>query len=342
MRQPVRFLAEAGLEVTKVDGPYFDDLRAGQVFDAAPSVTLTCSNAAIHQAITGDRLALSLDWELSRRVIGSAGFALPALVWDTAIGQSTVATQKVKANLFYRGLVFRRAPVIGDTLRTVTRVAGLRQNTRRPGREPSGLAVLRITTTDQHGRAVLDFWRCAMLPVRDPERSDLPADDVTSIGESDIGGNARELVAGWDLAQLQSLPGPRVAADMRPGTVYEIATGDVVSSAPELARSTLNIASVHHDEATAGGERLVYGGHTIGLALSQASRALPSLVTVAGWRSCDHLGPVREGDTLRSTVEVEAVSRLSHGAVLAELRSRVHVASSGRPVLDWHYLAVIA
>ena len=42
-------------------------------------------------------------------------------------------------------------------------------------------------------------------------------------------------------------------------------TGDVVSSAPELARLTLNIAATHHDSRV-GGRRLVYGGHTIGLA----------------------------------------------------------------------------
>ena len=52
-------------------------------------------------------------------------------------------------------------------------------------------------------------------------------------------------------------------------------TADVVSSAPELARLTLNIAATHHDSRV-GGRRLVYGGHTIGLALAQASRLLPN------------------------------------------------------------------
>ncbi|MFB9831411.1 MaoC family dehydratase [Actinoallomurus acaciae] len=330
------------MENTRVEGPYFDELRVGQVFDAAPSVTLTDGGAAIHRAIVGDRLALALDEDLSRRVIGSPGFAHPALVWDTAIGQSTVATQQVVANLFYRGLVFRRAPVIGDTLRTVTRVDGLRQNTRRPGRAPTGLAALRITTVDQHGRAVLDFWRCAMLPVRDAGRTDLPVEDLASVGVSDVDGPAGELVAGWDLAPLRRTAGASRADGLAAGTIYEVTTGDVVSSGPELARSTLNVAKVHHDAEAAGGERLVYGGHTIGLALSQAARALPSLVTVAAWLSCDHTGPVREGDTLRSTVEVEDVGALRDGAVLARLRSRVHVVEDRRPVLDWRYLAVVA
>ena len=92
--------------------------------------------------------------------------------------------------------------------------------------------------------------------------------------------------------------------------------GDVVSSAPELARLTLNVAAVNHDGTAAGGTRLVYGGHTIGIALSQAARALPGLVTVAGWHSCDHLAPVREGDTLRSSIEVESAQSLPAGGLV--------------------------
>ncbi|HEX4254527.1 MAG TPA: acyl dehydratase, partial [Streptosporangiaceae bacterium] len=113
----------------------------------------------------------------------------------------------------------------------------------------------------------------------------------------------------------------------------------VVSSAPELARLTLNVAQVHHDAAAAGGTRLVYGGHTIGLALTQAVRALPALVTVLGWHSCDHLAPVHEGDTLHSTVEVETLAPRATGYV-AELRSRVF--SGPEQVLDWRFVAVLA
>src|SRR5215472_18891538 len=141
------------------EGPYFDELAVGQEFRGAPGVTLTSGLAAAHQAITGDRLALATDHELCREVTGGSPLASPSLVWDVAIGQSTVVTQHVKANLFYRGLAFRRAPLIGDTLTTITKVVALRQNSPRPGRAATGLAALRIITTDQQDQPVLDFWR---------------------------------------------------------------------------------------------------------------------------------------------------------------------------------------
>jgi acyl dehydratase len=332
-----------------VEGPYFDELAIGQEFGRGPGLTLTSGLAAAHQAITGDRLALGLDHELCRQVTGGGPLASPSLVWDVAIGQSTLVTQHVKANLFYRGLAFRRAPRLGDSLRTSTQVVALRQNRSREGRAPTGLAVLRITTVDQQRRPVLDFWRCAMLPLRDQARQTEHADELESFGHPAAPAGLAALVGGWRLDQFaRQAGGPRLR-ELQPGQSWPVAGGDVVSSAPELARLTLNVAMVHHDAAASGGRRLVYGGHVIGLALAQAARSLPSIVTVAAWHGCDHLGPVHEGDTLSSTISVEQVEEIPAGGGLVHLRSLVRAdgaegtaGTTPRDVLDWRYVAVVA
>jgi acyl dehydratase len=340
------------MQFPAVEGPYFDELAVGQEFGRAPGLTLTPGLAAAHQAITGDRLALALDHELGHQVTGGGPLASPGLVWDVAIGQSTLVTQHVKANLFYRGLAFRRTPRLGDTLRTSTRVVALRQNRPREGRAPTGLAVLRITTVDQQRRPVLDFWRCAMLPLRDQTRQTGHADELESVGHPADPASLKTLIGGWRLDRFARHAGGPRFSELRPGQSWLVAGGDVVSSATELARLTLNVAAVHHDAAAAGGQRLVYGGHAIGLALAQAARSLPSIVTVAAWHGCDHLGPVHEGDTLRSTVSVEQVDEVPGGG-LVHLRSLVRAegpsAEPGeangvkpRDVLDWRYVAVVA
>jgi acyl dehydratase len=332
------------------EGPYFDELAVGQEFGAAPGLTLTPGLAAAHQAITGDRLALALDYDLCHQVTGGGPLATPSLVWDVAIGQSTVVTQHVKANLFYRGLAFRRAPRLGDTLRTSTRVVALRQNQAREGRAPTGLAVLRMSTVDQQRRPVLDFWRCAMLPLRDQDAQTGHADDLSPAGRPADLASLHGLVGGWRLDRFARQAGGPRYADLRQGQCWPVPGGDVVSSAPELARLTLNVAMVHHDAGVSGGQRLVYGGHAIGLALAQAARSLPGIVTVAAWHGCDHLGPVHEGDTLHSTISVEQVDDLPRGGGLVHLRSQVRARASGgagsgpapRDVLDWRYVAVVA
>ncbi|MFY9763457.1 MAG: MaoC family dehydratase, partial [Mycobacterium sp.] len=252
-------------------GPYFDDLHTGQVFAGAPAMTLTPGLAAVHQSILGDRLRLPLDAELAAAVTGlTAPLAHPGLVCDVAIGQSTLATQHVKANLFYRGLMFYRFPAIGDTLFTRTGVVGLKKNSAKPGRAPTGLVALRMTTIDQADRLVLDFYRCAMLPLSSgagPNDAD-HADDLSKVG-ADLA-PPPSAVHDWNGEVFRErIPGPHFDADLA-GTVLH-SSADVVSSAPELARLTLNIAAVHQDSRI-GGRRLVYGGHTIGLALAQASR----------------------------------------------------------------------
>jgi acyl dehydratase len=142
------------------------------------------------------------------------------------------------------------------------------------------------------------------------------------------------------------VPGPHFDA-VTDGWAVEIEGGDVVDSAPALARLTVNVAMAHLDATSTGdGRRLVYGGHAIGLAAAQASRALPSLVTILGWHSADHTAPVFEGDTLRSRIELERREPLPAGGGLLHLRSRVAAvrAAGGDDVdvLDWRFVAVLA
>ena len=308
--------------MTAVAGPWFEDLAVGQVFDEAPGVTLTEGLAAVHQGILADRLRLPLDQHLSTQVAGGPTVH-PGLVCDVAIGQSTLVTGRVKANLFYRGLVLHRLPRLGDTLRTTTHVVALKQNSS----GPTGLGALRIQTLDQTGETVLDFHRCAMLPLRNPDGQTGHQDDVKAVASEPPVFD--RLLKSLDLDAFRAgVPGRH---NVTAGERFEIVGGDVVSSAPELARLTLNIATAHHDAP----QRLVYGGHTIGIAASHVTRALPNLVTVAGWHSCEHLAPVHEGDVLRSTVEVEQVD-----GPLVHLRTTVSTETG--PVLDWRLVGVVA
>ncbi len=323
-------------------GPFFDDLRVGQVFDSAPRMTLTDGAAALHQAVLGDRMRLSLDATLSAAVTGSARpLAHPCLVTDIAIGQSTLATQRVKANLFYRGLAFHRFVELGDSLFTRTEVVGMKQNSVREGRAPTGLVALRMTTVDQHDRLVLDFHRCAMLPLSPGVVETGRADDLSSIGVDEV---VTDPARDWDAEAFRSrVPGPHFTVDLV--GVRMRSTGDVVSSAPELARLSLNIAATHHDWRS-GGQRLVYGGHTIGIAMAQATRLLPNVASILSWASCDHTGPVHEGDTLYSDLHVEDAVPLPGGrGGRLNLRSQVYAVGAeeeaDRQVLDWRFTVLM-
>lgn len=331
----------------RVGGPYFEDLERGRIFDA-PALTLTSGHAAIHLAVCGDRLALALDAPLSRLVTGHPEPLIhPGLVCDVAIGQSTVPTQRVLGNLFYRGLVLMRPVFEGDTLRTRTEVVALKQNRPRPDGTGSGLAVLRIQTTNQRDEPVLDFYRCPMIPLRDASAVTGHADSFDAISPELDPARVEEAVPAWDYATLRDrLPGDDPPPQA--GDEFEVEGRETVSSAPELARLTLNVAMTHRDAAAGPhGRRLVYGGQTISIAAAHVTRAVPALATIVAWRSCEHIAPVFEGDLLSTEVSVVAAKRLgSAGATLIELRAIVHAdrgnPKPAEPVLEWVFLGVLA
>ncbi len=324
-----------------VGGPWFEDLAVGQDFDA-PAVTLTEGHASLFQALSGDRLRLPLDHHASARITGRPEpLAHPLLVINVAIGQSTWASQRVKANLFYRGLVLHRPVHLGDTLHTVTRVVALRQNRPQSGRPATGVAALEMTTRNQLGQEVLHFWRCPMIPCRDAEAATGHLDDLAAIGHDVTEDTLLASLPDWNVAQvIDTWQGLRALA-IDSGTTFSIEARDTVTSAPELARMTLNMAMAHTDARLSYlGDRLVYGGHTISLAFAQATRALPNLLTMVAWEACDHTAPVVENDRLRSEVTVVEKRPLDAGALL---KLRVETwAARGNPeteerVLDWRF-----
>ena len=336
-------------ERTVVGGPYFEDFEHGQVFDQSPALTLTPGHAALHQALVGDRLKLALDATLSHAVTGhDEPLAHPSLVCDVAIGQSTVPTQRVRGNLFYRGLVLLAPVFIGDTLRTRTEVVALKQNRPREDGSATGLVVLRISTENQREEQVLDFWRCAMIPLGDPSVQTGHADGFDDIPkELDMAVVEAAVPTGWRFDSFRDRARGEHFADIAAGSEYEIEGRDTVTTAPELARLTLNIASAHADAgATGQGRRLVYGGHTIAVAAAQGARALPNLVTVVAWRSCDHTGPVFDGDILATRLTVEAVHPFGErDGGLVDLRAQTtadHGEGEPAQVLDWSFVGVMA
>jgi 2-methylfumaryl-CoA hydratase len=322
--------------------PYFEDLRRG-LECGAPGVTLTTGHAAIYQAIFGDRLLLPLDHTGCASVTGSSlPLAHPLLAINMAIGQSTWFSQRVKANLFYRGLSLLRPVFIGDTLRTLTRVVALRRNQQKAGRAPTGMVGLEIITRNQHEEKVLHFWRCPMIPCRDQAAAADPGDDFDLLGQMPCEAS----VPPWRFDRMPALSFGDRDSPIATGTVLSVEARDTVTCAPEFVRLTLNMAMAHTDVRHSHlGARLVYGGHTISMCFAQLTRMLPRLVTLLSWERCNHVAPVVEGDLLHSEFTILEAVRQRTVEILT-LRAQCFAARQGAEskvlVLDWTFSALNA
>jgi hypothetical protein len=86
-----------------------------------------------------------------------------------------------------------------------------------------------VQVSNQHQESVLDYWRCPMIPLRDPTANTGHADSF-----DDIPADAEpvdDLPWGWRLDALRP-------TETEPGTVYDVEVRDTVTGAPELARAT--------------------------------------------------------------------------------------------------------
>jgi len=310
--------------------PFAEELRLGVPLEAAPDITIDEGVAAQYLAISGDQLRPTLSSPLSLEVTGrTSRLANPGLVIALSIGQSTVATGRVIANLRYDNLSLFRQLYLGETVRTV--VTPIAAEWTRSGRERAKV-LLSMNLTTSEGEPVASYQRLALLPVANAEQlatSPIPAPAQTT----PLDDFAHYIPSGW------SSPGGQLPHVLDIGATWTDPLADTVSSALELVRLTQNRAAAHRD-ARAGidGRRLVYGGHTVALAQASLSRFSSDLVTVLAWRSCSHLRPVFEGDLLTFETRVDAVAVAESfrvvDATVTAFANRGD--SSPEAVLEWH------
>jgi 2-methylfumaryl-CoA hydratase len=270
-----------------MDGPYFDELQVGMTIPPLPPVTLTDGDNVVYRTITGDQHRFAADVPLFQQAGGHGRLVNPGLVMHYSIGQTTNATRRAIANLYYRSVRVLRPVAVGDTLTTEAKVLGLRTASAKDGQH-RGKVWLGIRSWTSDG-VVAEYERCALLPSRVEVTH---GDEIP--GPAD-GLPLESFTSSLPMWNLESLP----ATDWSPDTTRVDTLRDHIDLAPGLARMTFNQAAVHRDVTlAANGKRLVYGGHVQALAQASLTRLLPGLTTVVAWDGCDHLAPAYENDLL--------------------------------------------
>jgi acyl dehydratase len=289
------------------DGPYYNEFTPGMAIPTLPPVTVTEADNVAYRMITGDQHLPSADRSRYEAVSGSqAGMIYPSLAMQYSIGQTTNATRRAIANLYYRSVRILRAVEVGETIRTTATVLGM-ADSKPKGDLHRGKVWLGIETVGDNG-PIARYERCALVA----SRGGSPGhhDEIPGPSEPVPLDEVAELAPQWDLSTLPK-------TEWAPGTEAVDAMRDHVDLAPALARMTFNQAFVHRDATTSiYNRRLVYGGHVQGLAQASLSRVLPGIATVVAWDGCDHVGPAFEGDLLAFRHRLTEELALDHGRLL--------------------------
>lgn len=239
-----------------MSGPYFEDLHPGWIY-SSPYTTLTDGHVAWYAALCGDVNPVFR----SPLLYGDRIPLNTSLVAQFAIGQSTLATREVIANLYYKDVVFHRPIFPGTSVRTEVSVIARSTSASRADREPRGKILLGLETFDESEELVMSMTRCALVRKRsgssDADVLDMLSSTGLQLPFSDAVLAAR---ANW-LRDAEAQP-PEGNGWRGSEGLDNLA--DPVTDALQLVRATGNLAKAHRDSRYGqGGQRLVYGGHTI-------------------------------------------------------------------------------
>lgn len=311
-------------------GNFFEDFRLGQQLKHATPRTITEGDVALYTALTGSRYALFSSDEFAKDCGLPRAPVDPLIVFHIVFGKTVPdVSLNAVANLGYAEGRFLVPAYPGDTLRAVSEVIGLKENSN----GKTGVVYVRSRGINQHGDAVLEYVRWVMVNKRDPAAKTAEAQPklaaAVAPGDLWLSDTLRFGSMDWTLAGS-----PHGFEDYAVGERIEHVDGMTVEEAEHQLATRLfqNTAKVHFDavlqQSSRFGKRLIYGGVAISLARALAFNGLANAALILGINGGRHVAPLFAGDTIYAASEVLDKADLGRAGAL---RLRL-VAAKNRPV----------
>ncbi len=285
-------------------GRFFEDYTVGETIHHAVPRTVSGGERAMYHALYPARHALYSSDEFAR------GCGLPAAPIDDIAAFHVVFGKTVPdislnalANLGYAEGRWLKPVWPGDTLRSISEVIGVKQNSN----GKSGVVWVRTKGVNQQGEVVIEYCRWAMVRKRqlDAPAPETVIPDLKPVLEA----GDLEVPEGLDFSGYDfTLAGePHRWGDYEVGEQIDHVDGVTVEEAEHMMATRLwqNTAKVHFDASLReDGKRLVYGGHVISMARALSFNGLANAQIVAGLNGGAHANPCFAGDTIKAWSEV--------------------------------------
>lgn len=307
-------------------GNYFEDFQIGQTLEHSVPRTVTEGDNALYIALTGDRHPLYCDAEFARRLGYTRELVNDLLVFHIVFGKSVPdISLNARANLGYAEVKFLRPVYPGDTLNSISKVLGKKEN--KSGKD--GNVYVRTQGFNQRGEVVLQFYRWVMVRKKDEAA---PAGDNTvpnlpkEASPADFALDAELNLAAFD---ARTTGGRWFLEDYHAGERLHGGAGMTLEEAEHQMATRLyqNTAKVHFDQHfmknSPGGKRLIYGGHIISVARSLAINGLENALRILAWNAGTHANPTFAGDTLYAFTDVLGTAEIPGRTDCGALRLRL-------------------
>ncbi len=306
-----------------VTGNFFEDFTLGQEIVHATPRTVTVGDVSLFTALYGPRFAVQSSDAFAQGIGYPRSPIDDLLVFHIVIGKTVPdISRNAIANLGYAEFRFLAPVYPGDTLASVSKVIGVKENSNKK----SGTVYVRSTGRNQRGEEVLSFARWVMVNKRNPDApapSPVVPELAASVDPATLGAALPKLkLTVYDYALSGS---PRRFGDYSVGDKIDHVDGQTIEEAEHQLATRLfqNTARVHFNQHIEGkgrfGRRLVYGGHIISIARSLSFNGLANAFHILGLNGARHVAPSFAGDTIYAWSEVldkaELPGRIDMGAL---------------------------
>lgn len=305
-------------------GNFFEDFRLDQELRHATPRTLTQGDVALYTALYGPRFPVQSADSFARAAGLKAAPVDDLLAFHVIFGKTVPdVSLNAVANLGYAQCRFLAPIYPGDTLHTVSRVIGLKENSNKK------TGVVYVRSTGYRGEeAVLDYVRWVMVKKRD-ESAVIAAEHVPPLPDR-VAPEDLKIPAGLDFSRYDfALAGsPHGWEDYTAGEKIDHGNGMTIEEAEHMLATRLyqNTAKVHFDQHRQGqeklGRRLIYGGHVISLVRALSFNGLANAAFVAAINGGRHVNPTLAGHTIYAWSEVLEKSAMAGRKDIGALRIR--------------------
>jgi len=318
-------------------GNFFEDFNVGQVLPHATPRTITSGDVAVYNSLFPMRFVLQSSDEIARGVGYERAPIDDMLAFHFVFGKTVPdISLNAVANLGYADCRFLAPVFPGDTISTVSKVIGLKENSN----GKTGVVYVRSTGSNQAGTHVLDYVRWVMVRKGD-ESTPAPEPDVPSLPTC-VDPKSFALPAGTNFSGLDcALSGsPHLWGDYAVGEKINHVDGVTIEEAEHMMATRLyqNTSKVHFNQFAEGqgrfGRRLMYGGHVISMARALTFNGLGNAFLIAAINGGRHVAPCFGGDTIFAWSEVLEVAELDGRSDIGALRLRT-IATKDRPCADY-------
>ena len=226
------------------------------------------------------------------------------------------------ANLGYASCKFGVPVYVGDTIKTISKVLGVKENSNKK----TGIVWVNSIGKNQKNEVVLDYVRWVMVNKKD--KSSLAPKIVipdlkTEVDNSEFYIPKDLNISNYNFDESGSI---YIWDDYKVGEKIDHVDGMTIEESDHMTATRLyqNTAKVHFNEHTEKdgrlGRRIVYGGHIISLVRMLSFNGLNNAFRILAINGGKHIAPTVAGDTIYAWTEILDKKELSNNPGVGVLR----------------------